>query len=85
MTTHELDDLTRMALIASEKNEKISRHIQAARRHILLMACALLLLACTLMYEVRSTEYIVVAIAAFVLGYGTRAIVEHMRRARRRR
>jgi len=72
-------------LAASERNEKLARHIQAARRHLLLMACALLLLACMLVGEMQSKEYAAVAIAAFVLGYGTRAIVGHMRRARRRR
>jgi hypothetical protein len=77
-------ELAGQLLAASERNERLARHIQSARRHVLLMACALLLLACVLMGEVRSTEYAVVAIAAFVLGYGTRAIVGHMRRMKRR-
>lgn len=72
-------------LVESERNERISRHIAAARRHILLMVWALLLLGCTLVYDAQSMAYAFVAIAAFGLGYGTRAVVGHMRRARRRR
>lgn len=78
-------ELAGQLLAASERNEKLARQIQSARRHILLMACALLLLASTLMYEMQSKEYAAVAIAAYVLGYGTRAVVGHMRRMRRRR
>jgi|AmaraimetP72IA01_FD_contig_31_6865154_length_2533_multi_15_in_0_out_0_6 hypothetical protein len=77
-------ELAGQLLAASERNEKISRHIQSARRHLLLMACALLLLACTLT-EMQRADIVTVAVVWFVVGYSTRAIVGHMRRMRRRR
>jgi hypothetical protein len=69
----------------SERNLRISRNIQAARRNVLSMAAALLLLACVVVGEAQSADRIVIAIVGFVLGYGVRAIVGHMRRVRRRR
>jgi len=77
-------ELAGQLLAASEHNAKISRHIQAARVYIIVMAAALLLLA-SVNVSIMPREYAGVAIAAYALGYATRAIVGHMRRARRRR
>ena len=85
MTYTELDHLTREALVVSERNEKISRHIQSARRHIVLMAVALVLLALALYYPAEARPYGPVAIAAFCMGWSLKAVLGHMRRARRHR
>ena len=85
MTTHELDELTRMALNAAERNNKLARHIHAARRHLVLMIAALLLMAVALYFPAGGRPYAPVAIAAFGLGYLVRATLGHMHTAARRR
>jgi hypothetical protein len=84
MTYTELDNLTREALAASERNERISRHIQHARRHLLLMAAALMLIALALYSAVDDMRTLaVVWIAGVGMGYSLRAIIGHLRRRRR--
>ena len=68
----------------SERNLKIACHIQAARRHVLAMAAALVLTACAVLSEAGPVD-VTLAIAGFVLGYSVRALISHLRRARRRR
>ena len=82
MTDSEFAD---QLLLTAERNEKISRRIQSARRHIVSMMAALLLLASVIVGEMQSKEYTIVALAAFILGYGTRSVLGQLRRTRKRR
>jgi len=78
MTTHDyLDEILR----TSDRNNKIARHIQLARRHILLMVAALLGMEIVLLwrFDPRSVGF-AVAIAAGATGYAIRAIIGHLRR-----
>lgn len=58
------------------------KHILDARKHIVLMAAMLVLLALALLWQVEPREMAyTLAIAAFGLGYGLRAVLEHVRRS----
>jgi len=83
MTSHEYLERVYLeeVLKTAERNNKIARQIQVARRHVLLMVAALLAMEIALLWrwDSRSVGF-ALAIAAFATGYAIRAIIGHLRR-----
>lgn len=75
--THDTEWSSHLLRVAERR-----QHILDARKHVVFMAAMLVLLSLALLWQLEPREMAyTLAIASFGLGYGLRAVLEHVRRS----